>query len=255
MTVTFKLPHETEAQISTEEVILGKRIADAAKDIGIKHFLYSSLPSISKASGGKFTKVYHFENKSIVDKYLEQLDDLPTTVLLPGLFTSNYLKGSFSCNSVLPSGEKGVVFTTPAPPNAQIGYVDPNHDVGIFVRAALDKGPPASGHEFFVINSPNISYAALSETFTRVTGVPSAYLQTSLEEFRVLTERAYGLSEGKSILGLDMLEMAAWLAEAPSNKTLYGTMELSEISKAERELGVRASTWEEFLIRTGFRGP
>ena len=43
----------------------GKRLAKLAKDAGVKHYIWSSLPNAEKVSGGKY-KVPHFTSKALV---------------------------------------------------------------------------------------------------------------------------------------------------------------------------------------------
>lgn len=68
------LRHELEA---------GRNIVDAAQGAGVKHFVFSSLPNITKASNGRYPKVYHFDFKYQIDQWARQR--LPAvTTLIPG---------------------------------------------------------------------------------------------------------------------------------------------------------------------------
>ncbi|KAJ7270285.1 hypothetical protein C8J57DRAFT_1605179, partial [Mycena rebaudengoi] len=53
------------------EVAQGKNLVDAAKEVGIKFFVWSTLPNATKVSGGKYAKVYHYDNKAIIEEYLK----------------------------------------------------------------------------------------------------------------------------------------------------------------------------------------
>ncbi|KAJ7270295.1 hypothetical protein C8J57DRAFT_1226949 [Mycena rebaudengoi] len=63
------------------EVAQGKNLVDAAKEVGIKFFVWSNfeprssppstLPNATKISGGKYSKVYHYDNKAIIEEYLK----------------------------------------------------------------------------------------------------------------------------------------------------------------------------------------
>ena len=53
------------------------------QECGIKHFVYSSLPSVDKLSQGRFKNVVHFESKARIEEYAkEQLEN--ATILIPG---------------------------------------------------------------------------------------------------------------------------------------------------------------------------
>lgn len=71
-----KMKHELEA---------GRNIVDAAKHCGVKHFVFSSLPNLTAASHGRFTKVFHFDYKHDIEMYARE--KLPSvTALMPGLY-------------------------------------------------------------------------------------------------------------------------------------------------------------------------
>lgn len=59
------LRHELEA---------GRNIVDAAQGAGVGHFVLSSLPDITRASGGRYPKVYmyHFDFKHQIDQWARQ---------------------------------------------------------------------------------------------------------------------------------------------------------------------------------------
>ena len=70
----------------------GIKIATAAsKTASLTHYIWSSLPSCEKTSGGKFP-VPHCDSKAIVDQHiLEKLPELAkkTTFLWVGYYASN----------------------------------------------------------------------------------------------------------------------------------------------------------------------
>lgn len=89
-----------------KEVQDGKLLVDSAKEAGVKLFVWSGLEPVSKVSGGKFTKVLHFDTKvrtldhrplspadlgsqaSITD-YAKSIG-LPLAVVEPGFYLSNF---------------------------------------------------------------------------------------------------------------------------------------------------------------------
>lgn len=74
------------------EIQQGKNIADAAKETGLQHYIWSSLPNVTKLSGGVLKHVYHFDSKAEVEEYVRGLG-IPATFLLPGIFMSNFPGG------------------------------------------------------------------------------------------------------------------------------------------------------------------
>lgn len=52
----------------------------------------------------------------------------------------------------------------------------------------------------------------------------------------------------------DVKQMMQWASEAPTTKICYGALDPEDDRSAE-ELGVTASTFEDWLKRTGWTGP
>ncbi|KAJ7704997.1 hypothetical protein B0H17DRAFT_1326445 [Mycena rosella] len=72
-----------------DELTQGTNMVDAAKEVGVKFFIFSSLPSITKLSGGKYQNVVHYEDKAAVEEYLKS-SGLPNASLLLGGFLEGY---------------------------------------------------------------------------------------------------------------------------------------------------------------------
>ncbi|KAJ7148356.1 NAD(P)-binding protein [Mycena filopes] len=73
------------------EIIQGMNLVDAAKEVGVKFFIYSSLPSATELSKGLYKHVYHVDNKAVIQKYLEG-SGIPYAVLKTAWFAENLWK-------------------------------------------------------------------------------------------------------------------------------------------------------------------
>eukprot|EP00730_Choanoeca_flexa_P020166 TRINITY_DN9860_c0_g1_i9.p3 TRINITY_DN9860_c0_g1~~TRINITY_DN9860_c0_g1_i9.p3 ORF type:complete len:102 (+),score=25.34 TRINITY_DN9860_c0_g1_i9:276-581(+) len=62
-----------------QETQLGKTMADAAKEAGVKLFIWSTLPAAETISEGKI-KVPHLDDKAKVDEYIKSIE-LPAVYL------------------------------------------------------------------------------------------------------------------------------------------------------------------------------
>ncbi|KAJ6457567.1 NmrA-like protein, partial [Mycena vulgaris] len=70
------------------EITQGKYLVDAAKDAGVKFFIWSSLPNATKASKGLYTHVYHLDSRVFpLPSYTSS--GVPYAVLLTGWFADN----------------------------------------------------------------------------------------------------------------------------------------------------------------------
>ncbi|KAJ7184875.1 NAD(P)-binding protein [Mycena filopes] len=70
------------------EIIQGKNLVDAAKEAGVKFFIYSSLPSATELSNGLYKHVYHVDNKVVIQKHLEA-SGVPYALLMTAWFVEN----------------------------------------------------------------------------------------------------------------------------------------------------------------------
>ncbi|KAF7354408.1 NmrA domain-containing protein [Mycena venus] len=73
------------------EVIQGKNLIDAAKEVDVKFFIWSSLESATKESNGLYKHVYHIDNKVAIEEYLKA-SGVPYAVVLTGWFAENLWK-------------------------------------------------------------------------------------------------------------------------------------------------------------------
>jgi len=69
----------------------GKNLTDACKANNVSLFVWSSLPSVSKTSNGKYKGVTAFDEKAEVDDYIKSAGQ-PAVILKTGGFTSNLVK-------------------------------------------------------------------------------------------------------------------------------------------------------------------
>ncbi|KAK2753980.1 NmrA-like family domain-containing protein [Colletotrichum kahawae] len=225
------LRHELEA---------GRNIVDAAEKTGVKHFIFSSLPNIEKASNGRYSKVFHFDFNSQIDEWARER--LPAvTTLIPGLFYDN-LQWPNYCR-------RDVRFFAAVPESTVGEWVDVGHDVGIFVRAVLKAGTSKTVSKTYPIGSPKVSFGELASIFSSVTGIPARFESIDLEDWTstVVSVAGQGFKE-------DISQMVQWVAHAPTDKICYGTMHPGDDCSWE-DLGVRASTFEEWIQRSNWRGP
>ena len=121
-----KADHELELQ-------QGKNLADAAKETGVQHFIWSSLPYVSKITKGVLSHVYHFDSKARVEEYVRELG-IPATFFMPGIFMSNFPGGMLR-----PSPEDGGAYRVRMPfaGDRPITPFDSNADTGKFIKGIV----------------------------------------------------------------------------------------------------------------------
>jgi len=237
-------PESSLKEWTRAELALGERCRQAAEKAGIKHLIYPSFPSIFNASNGRIN-IRHFETKYQITLQLKA-SSIPNTILCPGPFYTDFNDMGYATRD----GDV-VVFSTPAAPTKRMGWSDPGHDIGWFARAALDAGPEARKEKLVPVCGQSISYEDLASKFTAVTGIKAVYRQCSVDEFGTLGV----VPSFERVKKKEVRELGEWLAVAPDDRTCYGTIGMDQLNRVEREMGVNALSWEQFLERTGWRGP
>ena len=81
----FAVQNTWEAGVEREEA-QGKRFAEAARQAGVQHFVYSSVGSAHRETG-----IPHFENKARVEQRVRELGFPSWTVIRPAFFMENFL--------------------------------------------------------------------------------------------------------------------------------------------------------------------
>ncbi|KAJ6448791.1 hypothetical protein C8R47DRAFT_1204866, partial [Mycena vitilis] len=171
-----------------DEIVQGRNIVDAAKEAGIKFFIFSSLPSIAKLSNNKYKNVDQCEQKVAVQEYLKTSGLTHASLLLP-VFLENFwrqqtLKKTDTGYEISMPGYKATDFQAftwvardvPAAALALLkNYTDPSKQINgnayPVVSATLSLGElgaktaKALGTEVKVVNAPPLGMVQLDEMF------------------------------------------------------------------------------------------
>ncbi|GAA5889475.1 hypothetical protein JCM6882_007044 [Rhodosporidiobolus microsporus] len=239
--VSFAFVSQKEGE--TPEVDMGKALVDLVKDLGIKHFVYSSLPSLSDASGGKFTQAHIYEAKATIAKYAQE--NLPAaTFLVPGAFYSNLSWPGYARRE-----DDVVRICIPLKPETPFQRLDERYDIGRFAAAVFAKGPSFTKSKIYPIMAPQQTCVELAQEYEAATGEKAIFDPLPLDEALELSVEATGLDLRKAFG-----DMFRYFDTVPAGTTCYGTMKLED-DDSFRDLGVKASTLTEYLGRTGFRVP
>lgn len=71
------------------EIEAGQNMVLAAEECSVKHFVFSSLPDMVSATGGRFVNIHHMNNKYEVEKFARERLSHGVTCLIPGLYHSS----------------------------------------------------------------------------------------------------------------------------------------------------------------------
>lgn len=122
----------------------GKAMADAAKEAGVQHFVWSSLINVTELSKGALANVSHFDSKANVESYIRETG-LPATFFLPGFYMANIPGGMM--RQLPPNNEWTLAL--PIPTTTPMPLLDTADDVGKFVKGILLNREKALGKRIY----------------------------------------------------------------------------------------------------------
>lgn len=139
------------------EVRQGKLLADAAKQAGVQHFLFSSVGAAHRGMGQR-----HFDSKWEIEKYIQQLA-LPYTILRPVAFmdNANYQRAAIS---------NGMYFSMGIPPTKTMQVVAVE-DIGGFVALIFDNRSEFLG-KTIEFGGDELTEPQIVDALSRVIGRP-----------------------------------------------------------------------------------
>lgn len=139
------------------EIRQGKNVADAARDAGVQHLVYSSVGAAHRGMGQK-----HFESKWIIEQHIQSIS-IPYTILRPAAFFENFnwerapiLNGTFNALGLRPEKERQLIAVEDVAAFVALAFANPNQYVGKTIELAGDA----------------LTESQLAETFSKVIGRP-----------------------------------------------------------------------------------
>ncbi|KAJ7473825.1 hypothetical protein B0H11DRAFT_2036127 [Mycena galericulata] len=156
------------------ELVQGTNMVDAAKEAGVRFFIFSSLPSIKRISGGKYTKATHYDDKETIEEYLKASGLANASLHLGGfvdsLWTRSYLRPA-------PTSPGFTLTVAKYTPTALEAHTWVARDVGEAALTLLTnytdpaKLKEISGRAYPVVMA-NLAYPELAEIIFEALGVP-----------------------------------------------------------------------------------
>ncbi|MBD2897615.1 hypothetical protein amrb99_65790 [Actinomadura sp. RB99] len=221
---------------STDELLLGRQLADAAVEAGVGHIVFSALENVQERSAGtKYAP--HFTDKALIAEHIRTLPIAHTFVLLAFFYTNalEYYAPRIDGDTVLMPFYLPEHFRAP--------FVDPLTATGPAVLEVFSDPSAYLGASLPVVGDV-ISPAEMVDSFSRVTGLKAEYRSACSRE-ELLT---YFPELGENPLLVDeILGMAEYAVE-------FGYYRDDRDMQWSRSIGSGALSWEEFLRATDWRG-
>ena len=229
MTASIVPPHSHEME-------LGKQLADAAVEAGVKHIIFSSLENVEKITNGK-KFAPHFTDKAMIEEYIRKLP-ITSSFIYMAFFYTNLME-------FYPPKLVGdtLVFPIYLPEDFRAPFVDPLTATGPAVLEIFSHPDKYSGKSLPVIGDI-ISPREMIDTFIRVTGKKAIYSSAFTEEVLL---RQFPEFRTNELLVKEILGMAEYAVE-------YGYFGKERDLLWSRQVNQSSLSWEQFLRSTGWQG-
>ncbi|RWA13553.1 hypothetical protein EKO27_g1557 [Xylaria grammica] len=121
------------------EIHIGQAIADAAKNAGVQHYVYSSMPDHARYNDS-WPSLPLWAAKHDVEEYVRKIG-LPATFVYTGIYNNNFtsLLYPLFCMELKPDGY--FEWQAPFHPDAKLPWLDAEHDVGPAILQLFKDGP------------------------------------------------------------------------------------------------------------------
>ena len=157
-----------------------KSVADVAVEKGLEYIIFSTLPSCSDLSGGKYTAITAFDAKAEGEKYIKTLP-IKSAFWCGGFFMENFETQPFL--GPQPNGDGTYSLIRNVPPTLRLPYIDATGDTGKFVNAILAEPDKYEGQTF----NAAVDLYSLTEIaviLSKASGKTVVYKQLSNEDFK-----------------------------------------------------------------------
>ncbi|KAM7201770.1 NAD(P)-binding protein [Naviculisporaceae sp. PSN 640] len=166
------------------EYLAGKAIADATVAVGAKYLIWSTLPSVSLQTNGKYTLLTPFDEKFAVENYIRDelvsKGKIQASFLLPACFMENFtgfLQPKYD------SGTGKWILKRPNSPDSLVSLIAAVEDTGKFVGSILAEPERYAGR---TVNAAQgrYSYREIAEAIGKGAGKEVVYEESGEEEFK-----------------------------------------------------------------------
>jgi uncharacterized protein YbjT (DUF2867 family) len=164
-------------EAGTDELKQATAAVRAARDAGVNHFVWSTLPNVEAISGGKFD-VPHFTGKAKIDRIVNEAK-FPhhTFVIAPGYY-QNFV-GSLAPQR---QADGSVGWALPLDPAVRCLHMGDIRELGNIVAGAFARPDEAGNGEYLPLVGDFLSFNEIVETLNRQ-GHNLSYKQIPKEDF------------------------------------------------------------------------
>jgi uncharacterized protein YbjT (DUF2867 family) len=173
----------------TNELKQATAAVRAAKDSGVKHFIWSTLPDVEAISGGKFNAP-HFTGKARIDPIVKEAGFANHTFVIPPFYYQN-LVGVLAPQK---QADGSVGWALPLDPDARCIHMGDISELGNIVAGAFTHPDQAGDGEYLPLVGDFMSFNEIVETLNRQ-GHEFSFKQVPKELFATLFPGAAEIAE------------------------------------------------------------
>jgi len=146
----------------TDELKQATAAVRAAKNAGVKHFIWSTLPNVEAISGGRFD-VPHFTGKAKIDRIVQEAGFVNHTFVIAPFYFQN-LAGAFGPQK-LTDGSFG--WAIPVDPDVRCIHMGDVSELGIIVTGAFLHADKVGNGEYLPLVGDFLSFNEIVETLNQ----------------------------------------------------------------------------------------
>src|SRR6266849_316063 len=196
-------------EAGTDELKQATAAVSAAKDAGVKHFIWSTLPNVEAISAGKFD-VAHFTGKAKIDRVVQEAGFANHTFVIAPFYYGNFT----GIMAPQKQADGSVGWALPLDPTLRVIHMGDINELGNIVAGAFAHPDEAGNGQYLPLVGDFMSFNEIVETLNRQ-GHNLSYRQVPKESFAGsfpgATEIAETFSywEAHTYLGSDSYDLIA----------------------------------------------
>lgn len=172
-----------------DEIAQGKNAIEAAKAMGLEHFIWSTLPNVEIISKGAF-EVPHFTEKAKVDDLVKKAGFKYSTFVQPPFYYQNFV----GMLSPQPKQDGSTGWTLPIDPTKKAIHMSDINDLGKVVAGAFSQPEKAGNGNYLALATELNSFNDILKAY-KANGKEYSFTQVSAELFSTFFEGAKELAE------------------------------------------------------------
>jgi uncharacterized protein YbjT (DUF2867 family) len=190
----------------TDELKQATAAVRAAKDAGVKHFVWSTLPNVEAISGGKFDAA-HFSIKARIDRIVQEAGFEHFTFVIAPFYYQN-LVGPIAPQK---QADGSLGWALPLDPNVRCIHMGDIDELGKIVAGAFAHPDQAGNGEYLPLVGDFMSFNDIVDTLNRQ-GHQFVFKQVPKEVFATIAPEmaeTFGYFQAHTYLGSDSSDQIA----------------------------------------------